>query len=174
MNNFELDCILKQNSTVSKCYTNEINTYDTLPSKLKPGYFYIFNTKSANSNHSSVGHWVIFLTKATSLTFIDSFGERPTEYIYSLMLKYQQEQSNNCNLYFNNVTLQADAATSCGLHSIVFATTFSYDYTVRDTLKYVYNVDEGCQSNDLFFFDKKAQKFVYIVYNEYRSIFFSI
>ena len=173
MNNFELNCILKQNSTVSKCYTNEIYTYDTLPIKLKPGFFYIFNTKSASYNFSSApGHWVIFLAQATSLTFIDSFGERPSEYIYALMLKYQSEY--NCKLYFNNVTLQADAATSCGLHCIVFATTFSYSYTGYDTLKYVYDIDKGIQSNDLFFYDKKAQKFVYMVYKEYRSIFFSI
>ena len=131
--------------------------------------FYISNDKRSDASFEIPGHWIIFLVYADRIIFCDSFGSYPESQFFSLL---SNNYNNKKKILYMNFTLQNIATTACALHVITFATLFSYNFTVRDMLCDIYDVNNV--NNSPFAYDKKAQDFIMVMYGEYRSIFYQI
>lgn len=167
MDNEELNCLLLSKPVVRKKYTNSIYTFDTLPEHLLPGFFYISNTKGQYANYDTPGHWVSFLVYDDKIVYVDSFGLFPEPQFLTTLLK-----AENKEIYYMNAQLQNFKTSSCGLHSLVFCTAFSYDIPVDSILSNIY--DYGSHNDDTYFYDLIAKEFVTAYYGATRSIFYEL
>ena len=166
MDSEELDCILSSNPITRKCYTNTIYTIDKLPI-LQSNKFYIINTKKSTDSFTIPGHWIAILYYSNKLVFFDSFGFFPPQPIAEILLSVNK----NFPIYFNNVGLQNYRATTCALHCLVLAYTFSLNIDVVDVLYYIYNVNQN--NVNKFYYDKIAKNFVRAIFGETRAIQYS-
>ena len=167
MDSGELHCLISQNSIVSSRYTGEIYCYDTLPKQLLKGKFYIVNDKSSTSDYSIPGHWLTLCHFENFFLYVDSFGlPVESQFVFPLLEKC------NSDIYYMNYCLQNIEASSCALHALVWATCFSFNWTVSDILVNCYDIFNSESKSNPYFFDQIAQKFVSDFYNESRSIFY--
>ena len=168
MDSRELECLINKDSNVLHHYSGSIYSYDTLPDQLVSNTFYICNDKSSKSNWEIPGHWITFLRFPKYCVYLDPFGlEIEPQFLLPL--------ANKCDvpIFYLNVHLQNINCSTCGMHSIVFCSFFSYGWSVEQILEQWYDIyDSKGISNDPYFFDHKAQLFIIIFYGEYRSIFY--
>ena len=167
MDNEELNCLLTSSSAVKKKYTNVIYNFDTLPRHLLNDKFYLCNTKSEHADYKIPGHWVTMLVYQDKIAYCDSFGLFPEPQFITTLLNQKDRE-----IYYMNAHLQNFKASSCGLHSLVFCTAFSYGMSVNSILTNIYGYDSNLHDDEPFFYDLIAKEFVSTYYGETRSIFY--
>lgn len=165
MDNIELDCLFRKDPLIYNHYSGEIYSRNTIPKNLVKDKFYLVNTSS--SHDKSIGHWVVILAKSESesgATYVDPLGEKPTQYL--------NKRIGQCIDYYMDYPVQNLLTTTCGMHAVVFASMYSYGFSVETTLSIVYGINDENAQNDDFYYDKKAKKFLKMMFNENRSIFY--
>ena len=173
MDSEELNCLFLNNPLTKAKYTNKIYSVDNV-TKIYLDKFYVINGLPEKSDSSLVDHWYIILsyghsstTFSNSLCLIDSFGRFPNTNFLKILAK-----ERNRPLYYLNVALQDEAATSCGLMVATWAAGFSLDMGPREILHSIFNYNPN--DTTPFVYDYLASNFCSLFYGESKSIFYEI
>ena len=145
MDSEELNCLFLNNPLTKAKYTNKIYSVDNIDNIIRDK-FYVINGLPEKSDSSLVDHWYILLSYghfdspfSNSLCLIDSFGRFPNTNFQKILAKESDRP-----LYYLNVKLQDERATSCGLMVATWAAGFSLDMGPREILHSIFNFNKNC------------------------------
>ena len=172
MDDIELRCIMQKDPIVYKHYSKQIYCIDTLPDQLIPDKFYLINLLSSDELVDNVGHWCVILgrrtqehkntrnteSQFTDYVYCDPLGDPPPKQLYDKIHK-------QCK-YYLNFPLQNILSSTCGMHSLILSTFYSYGFTIKTTLLVVYDVNDHSTKKNDFFFYMKAKRVLEIMFHE--------
>ena len=183
MDSQELDCLFSKDPLVYKHYSKQIYYLDTIPDQLLPNKFYLINLLKSTDSQDKIGHWVVILGRKSKHSKTDEKTNEKTpdmpfhDYIFCDPLGHAppRELYNKINhqvKFYLKFPLQNILTTTCGIHSLILATFYSYGFSIATTLYIVYNVDNPLVKKTNYYYDIRAKQVMAVMFHEHRSIFY--